>query len=342
MSVEVVTTTDYEEYKANFMSLAAEVVGNEQINKLAEIIDKLSGTYSVTKWKVFDGNQNSDLPVEAQNYLASRKIEGLTDATIENKTIALRTFFRTVAKPISQITANDVRMFLYQYQNEKKISDRSLECMRVIISSFWKWMVDEDIIQKNIMRSVRPIKYEKKQRHAMDMLEFEIVRDNCKDDREKAIIEFMYSTGARVSEVIGVRLSDIDFRNGSVTLFGKGQKERTSYLNAKATLAIDKYLKSRGYESEFLFASKRAPHGQLSKEAVEKEFRELRERIGKKLNKKLTPHIIRHTTATNALRSGMPLDQISKLLGHSDVSVTRIYAETCQDDVKTSHARYIV
>lgn len=169
----------------------------------------------------------------------------------------------------------------------------------------------------------------------------EYLRLACKTPRDLAILEFLYSTGARVSEPIIVKKSDIDWYDKSVSLFGKGMKQRTSFLNAKAEVAIKRYLESRTDDNEYLFVSIKKPYKQLTKDAVERMVRIIANNTPQ-VKKKVTPHIFRHTTATTALQSGMPIADISKLLGHESIDTTMIYAKSSLEDVRTGHKKHIV
>lgn len=155
-------------------------------------------------------------------------------------------------------------------------------------------------------------------------------------------MEFLYSTGCRVSEMSAVKKKDINWLDNSVRLFGKGKKHRLSFINAKAEVAIKNYLNSRKDDSEFLFVSERAPHGQLSKDAYEKIIRNIVKRTPEVQGKHITPHTLRHTMATTALRGGMPITDISKLLGHEKIDTTMIYAKTSTEEIREGHKRFVI
>lgn len=173
----------------------------------------------------------------------------------------------------------------------------------------------------------------------MTQLELEYIRNACVTQRDRAMVEVFYSTGCRVSELAILKKSDVDFVTGEVQLFGKGRKHRVSYLNAKAKFALAEYWNSRSDDSEYAFVSERGCH-ELKKEAIEKAIRTISDRSG--ITKKVTPHKFRHSTATQALESGMPIESIQLLLGHSSINTTMIYAKTNKARVKTEHAKYVV
>lgn len=205
---------------------------------------------------------NDDLPELAKAYLVCKKIEGLSDRTLDTYMRNLKIFFRGIRKPIEQINANDIRVYLFSYQQERKCSNRSLDKYRGYLSSFFSWATDEGYLQRNPMRTIPPIKYERKPRQNLTQLELEYLRADCKTPRERAIIEFLYSTGCRVSEISGVKKSDIDWNKKSVHLFGKGRKHRTSFINAKSEVSLLTYLETREDDCEYLFVSERKPYRQ--------------------------------------------------------------------------------
>lgn len=192
----------------------------------------------------------------------------------------------------------------------------------------------------NPCRQISPIRYEEKPREPLNGIEMELVRYACENQRERAIIETFYSTGCRVTELSNLNICDIDFNTGEVHLFGKGKKHRTSYVNAKSEVALKKYLETRNDSNVALFVSQRKPHQRLKKNAIESIVRQIGERSG--INRRLFPHLIRHTTATDAIDRGMDATELQKLLGHADLETTMIYAKISQENVKRSHKKYIV
>ena len=177
-----------------------------------------------------------------------------------------------------------------------------------------------------------------KPRRALTRFQLEKLRRACRTKRDIAIVDVLYSTGCRVSELANMRLSDVDFNEKSVKIVGKGGKHNTVYLNTNAQLSLEEYLRSRDDDSDYLFVSERKPHGQINKRTVEHVFAILSQEI----NFHVTPHVIRHTTATLGLQSGMKITEVQRMLGHSSVNTTQIYAETSQEDVRTAHLKYVV
>ena len=230
--------------------------------------------------------------------------------------------------------------------NEKNavaaISARTLDKYREYIARFFSWANSEGYISKDPAKSIPAIKHEVTPRVALSQVELEYLRSACETPRETAIVEMLYSTGCRVSELAGLKKSDINWHDKSVHLYGKGRKHRTSFLNAKAYVALVRYLDSRNDSSDFLFVSSRRPYGALKKEGIEKIVRTISSRPSCKTDKAITPHVLRHMTATTALQSGMPIEDISKLLGHAKIDTTMIYAKTSLENVRSEHKKHII
>lgn len=211
---------------------------------------------------------------------------------------------------------------------------RSMESFRRALSSLYMWAVAEEYLNQNPLAKIKPIKYDAVERESLTPIEMERLRNACDSIRDKAMIEFFYATGCRVGELVGVKKTDIDYDKYTVRLFGKGHKERTVCITPKAYLYLKEYLLIRDDDSEYLFVSDRKPHGQLSVAGVEKQIKMLRNKTG---IVKLTPHVLRHTTAMALLEKGMPIDQISKYLGHSNLNVTQVYAKTSNTQVMQTY-----
>lgn len=330
----------YEQFRNDFLASNSNL-SKEELNRMLEALDKISNNYDFERKQEIKSDSYT-LPESVEMYLTCKKISGLSENTIKNYRITLNTFFKTVQKAPSEIVANDIRFFLYNYQKERSVSSRSLDKYREYIVRFFSWAVEEGYISTNPGKNISSIKHEEPPRVALTQIELEYLRNSCKTLREKTILEFLYSTGCRVSEMSAVKKKDINWLDNSVRLFGKGKKHRLSFINAKAEVAIKNYLNSRKDDSEFLFVSERAPHGQLSKDAYEKIIRNIVKRTPEVQGKHITPHTFRHTMATTALRGGMPITDISKLLGHEKIDTTMIYAKTSTEEIREGHKRFVI
>lgn len=305
-----------------------------------EVLLFIANDYDITPRNTELAVVTDELPQEAKEYLVTKKIEGMSEATLRQYHYALKRFFDKVRKPVSLIRTEDLRIYLFQVKEETQMSDRSLENQRVYICSFFRWLMANGYLIKNPCINLKPIKYEKKMREPLTDTEMESLRLACQTYKEKAVVEMLYSTGCRVSELARIKVKDIDLEKREVHLFGKGKKHRIAYLNARAILNIRLLLGNRGYESEYVFSSDRKPHGKLCNRSIENIIGNLGEQA--QISGRVFPHRIRHTTATDALRKGMPIDQVQQLLGHEKIETTLEYTKISRDEVKERHAKYIV
>lgn len=318
--------------------------GYLQTNELKEIdlkLDMILSDYEIEGRKTDLIPYGSDVPETVKIYVVTKKIAGLSDKTLYLYNLVLTDFFRTVRKLPEKVTANDIRLFLYQYQKEHGISNRTLDNKRTIICGYFHWMASEQYIIKNPALNILPIRYERKHKKAMTQMDLEKVRLSCKTKREKAIVEVLYSTGCRVTELERLDISDVNFEMKEVILFGKGNKHRTSYLNAKAEVALKEYLNERTDDNPALFVYERCPHDRLKKSGIESMIRKMIKRTSD-ISTHVTPHVFRHTTATTALDRGMSVVDVSRLLGHNRVETTMEYITENSDSLKANHHNYII
>ena len=282
---------------------------------------------------------NSEAKNILNHYLVSKKIAGLSENSLSLYKLYISDFIDKVNKELKEVTNLDIKLYLFNYQNMHKISNRTLESRRIIICSFFTWLFNNEYLPKNPAANIEPIKYEKIHRKSMSEMDLEKIRKYVTDVRDTAIIEMLYSTGCRITELVTLNRDDIDFQSKEVKLFGKGAKHRVSFLNARAELSLKNYLKTRTDNNPALFVSSKAPHERLKKFGIEKFIREMNNNIS--LTTYVTPHIFRHTTATMALNRGMNVVDVSKILGHAKLETTMEYI-TNSDNIKSKHFACIV
>ena len=331
-----------ETFRAEFaFNLSAVIQDSEQLHRVLDVLDSTMAGYEVrracTDLIVYDG-----VPVEVRNYIASKSIENCKKGTLANYYAILRDFFEQVRKPVESVTASDARLFLAWYKKTRNVKDNTLDHKRIMLNSFFEWLVDEDDnnVRKNPMRHVKPIQYNDDVRLPMTALELEKVRKACKTIREKALVDFMYSTAARVSEVCALNISDVNFTEHTVFIkHGKGDKDRVTFLNPESEVSLKAYLATRDDDCPALFVQARGAKRHLNKKTVETEIKNIVSRC--ELSVHVTPHIFRHTAASLALKRGMPIDQVQKFLGHARIQTTLRYAKVLDFDVKLSHQRYV-
>lgn len=331
----------YEHFRNEFITQLTNFE-EEELQSVLLTLDKTAVSYDFIKKEENSEFLEDELPEMVKIYLMCKKMEGLSENTLSSYKKTLELFFKQLKKTPDKIKTNDIRLYLYQYQQEREITNRSLDKYREYICRFFSWARNEGYIDINPAENLKPISHEVKPRESLTQIELEYLREACETPREKAIIEFFYSTGCRVSELANVKISDIDWHDKMVHLVGKGKKHRTSFLNAKAEITLRNYLATRNDECEYLFVSLRRPIRQLHSDGINKIVRNIVKRMPKEINKNITPHTLRHTTATTALQNGMPINDIQKLLGHASVETTMVYAETSLEEVQAGHKKYII
>lgn len=329
-----------EKFVAGFVTSLYEEIPDEYLELIRNKLSVYVNEFDIAPRETGVVKYTGYLPEFYKMYMVSRKIEGLSMKTLNLYNLYLNDFFFTVNKNAADITANDIRVYLYNIQQARNLSNRTLDSRRTAIHAFFEWAAGEGYIEKNPCRPIKNIKYERIQKEPLTNIELERVRQACKTIREKALVEFLYSTGARVTEACTVKISDIDFVNGEVVVLGKGSKHRKTYLNARSKILLMQYLNSRDDSSEYLFVGERKPHMQLKKAAVEKILRGIGELA--EMDRPLTPHLFRHTLATILLQRGTPITEVQKILGHVNINTTMIYAKVSDNDVRASHMKYAI
>lgn len=269
-------------------------------------------------------------------WLAAKRMDCCSEGTIRAYKYTAYDFDKFIKKPFQTVTILEIKVYL------AKIAERSSAVnannYRRNISSLFNWLHDMDIITKNPIRAVGELRYRKKQVMPFTEGELERLRYGAQNNiRTRCLIEFLLSTGCRVSEIIKLKIEDIDWVQGEIKVLGKGNKERIVFVNQSAQLYLMKYLESRSDNSPYLFVSEKAPHDRLTTGGIETIIRNLGYAVG---IKKVHPHRFRHTTATWAMRRGMSIELVQKMLGHSRVDTTMIYATTDVESLRAARRKY--
>ena len=305
--------------------LVSEIVMNE-LSKYE--INKLTNDYEVIK------RENSNL---VSVFISAKRIEGCSEKTIGYYKSSIDKLLIAIPKDIHDITTNDIRCYLAQQQDSKNLSKVTIDNLRRIFSSFFSWLEDEDYITKSPVRRIHKVRTDTLVKDVLSDESMEILRDNCTEIRDVAMIDLLASTGIRVGELVKMNREDIDFQERQCIVFGKGNKEREVYFNARTKIHLKCYLEQRTDNNPALFVSLSSPHSRLTISGVENRLRQL----GKRANIiKVHPHKFRRTLATMAIDKGMPIEQVQKLLGHVKIDTTLHYAMVNQTNVKNSHKKY--
>ena len=298
-------------------------------------IAQIVGEYRISREQRKD---RRSLQRSIDSFLAAKKIDGLSAKTLKNYREMLVAFSGSVDKPAARITTDDIRAYI-GLLSTRGLRDSSIQTHINTLRSFFSWLELEDAIRKNPMRKIKSLKIDRMAtRRPLELEEMERLRDGCRTYKERALVEFLASSGCRLSEVIGIRANQVDWEKRSVTVLGKGHKERTVYFSVRAKLMLQEYLSSRRGGIS-LFASSRTPYASMSSRAIERTLQGIGERAG--IVRRIHPHILRHTFATQALRGGMDLTVIQRLLGHTDPKTTLIYAELQPEAVRYAYEKII-
>lgn len=314
-----------------------DVLQEEQLSELRSVMRNVLCTYRVEAERQEIRIMNESWRIDLDEYLMSKALEGKSPDTISRYRYELSRLLSYINKAVVNITDVDISNYMRAYKRIRNICNQTLKNIRAVYSSFFSWLRDRDRIRRNPMVLVEQIKVEKKIKKPYTDAERELMLRNCKTIRDKAIMEFFYSTAVRVSELAALNRDDIRFASKDLTVFGKGSKERITYLNERSHMYLKEYLDSRTDNNPALFVSERKPHQRLSKTGIEDIIR----RTGRRVDVHAYPHRFRRTAATNALNRGMPVQEVAQLLGHAKLETTMIYCTVEQESVQFHHRKYL-
>ena len=312
------------------------VLDNAQLKQLKQVMEQTLFHYevSVTVTKPEEDNSYDLIAM----FIAAKRIEGCSEKTLKYYRTTIDSMVSSLDKNVRHILTEDLRIYLTNYQNRNHSSRVTIDNIRRILSSFFSWLEDEDYIIKSPVRRIHKVKTTSSIKETYSDEELEKMRDNCKELRDLAMIDMLASTGMRVGEMVLLNRDDINFVERECVVFGKGDKERVVYFDARTKLHLKEYINSRIDDNPALFVTLRAPHKRIQIGGIEHRLREM----GRRLNiPKVHPHKFRRTLATMAIDKGMPIEQLQRLLGHQRIDTTLQYAMVKQSNVKTAHRKYI-
>lgn len=331
MLVSMKGDTNMEEKIVAVLNEMSEYLSIAQMKKLQEVIIKTFAENEVVKTDI----ANEEF---LKMFLAAKRIEGCSERTIDYYQATVAHLLSKTETNVRKITTEEIRKYLSEYQKWNNCSNVTVDNIRRNISSFFSWLEEEDYILKSPMRRIHKIKTKTVVKNVISDEDIEKLRDNCKEKRDLAIIDLLYSTGIRVGELVNLNIDDVDFEGRECVVYGKGDKERRVYFDAKAKIHLKEYIENRTDSNKALFVTLDAPYDRLKISGVEIRLREL----GRKLNlTRIHPHKFRRSMATRAIDKGMPIEQVQKILGHSQIDTTMQYAMVNQSNVKTAHQRYM-
>ncbi len=309
----------------------AEYLSISQMKKLQEVIIRNFAENEAKKKEITNEEY-------LKMFLDAKRIEGCSERTIRYYRTTVEHLIVQVKTGFRKITTEEIREYLSNYQKRNNCSNATIDNVRRNISSIFSWLEEEDYILKSPMKRIHKIKTKTVVKNTISDEGIEKLRDNCKEKRDLAIIDLLYSTGIRVGELVNLNIDDIDLEGRECVVYGKGDKERKVYFDAKAKIHLKEYIDARTDHNEALFVTLDAPYDRLKISGVEIRLRKL----GRELElDRIYPHKFRRTMATRAIDKGMPIEQVQKILGHSQIDTTMQYAMVNQNNVKTSHQKYM-
>lgn len=310
---------------------------DEQLQAIQDALTLQLNAYEIqersTEVAVIDNTPDAML----SKFIATKRIEGKSEATLQRYHDACYMMIHTLCKPLYEITTYDLRYYLASYKSQRNVSNRTLDGIRRCFSSFFSWLSAEGMIGRNPCVALAQIKYTKVIKKPYTGPEMERLKQACKSIRDLALLEFLYASGCRVSEVVKLNRTDINFSTRDAVVLGKGNKERTIYLTPVALMHLSDYLNSRKDNNPALFVSLKAPYERLSKAGIETALKSIGKRAGVE---NVHPHRYRRTLATNLLDRGANIQDVATILGHADLKTTQIYCYISQQNVQAAYRRY--
>ena len=316
----------------------ADFLSAKQLGKLKEVVTAELSELEITKRTSDEERRSKENADMLNTFLSAKKIEGCSDKTIHYYQSSIEKLMAKLKKTVQDVSTNDIRCYLAEQQKERNLSKVTIDNLRRIFSSFFSWLEDEDYITKSPVRRIHKVRTDSLVKEVLTDENIEVLRDNCHELRDLAMIDLLLSTGMRVGELVKINREDIDFQERQCVVFGKGNKEREVYFNARTKIHLKKYLDERTDTNPALFVSLSNPHTRLTISGVEVRLRNLGKRIG---IHKVHPRKFRRTLATMAIDKGMPIEQVQKLLGHVKIDTTLHYAMVNQTNVKISHRKFL-
>lgn len=323
------------------------IIGTQDIPKVMDLVTQQMGQYDLklkpTAIVVYD-NGDADM---LKHFFIAKATEGLTEGSLDTYRRAIGQSLSQIGRHIKDIQTDDVRLLLAGMRLSGK-SAAYQNLVRRSLNSFFGWITKEGFIQTNPMLRIASIREPKKVRLPFSEEELERLRQNAGSLRNQCIIEFLYSTGCRVSEMVALNIEDLNFVDSEVMVLGKGRKYRMVYFSPRCKVLLQEYIKTRSDTEKALFVSDYSScKGGLKKEKTERMgkggIETLMRQIGKRARiSDVHPHRFRRTAATLALKRGMKITDVQKMLGHSDIKTTTIYAISTDEEVKREHEKYLI
>ena len=308
----------------------------QQLKAVEQTVVLILENYELSeKSMCLEESSNTEL---IERFISAKKVEGCSPKTLKYYETTISHAVSGIGKNILLIDTDDLRNYLSDYQEQRSSSNNTIDNIRRILSSFYAWLEDEDIVIKSPVRRIHKVKSGSVVKDTFSDEELERIRDNCDNVRDLAMIDLLASTGMRVGELVNLNRKDVNLNQRECVVLGKGNKQRVVYFDARTKLHLEEYLSERSDSNESLFVSLNKPKSRLSIGGIESRIKT----IGTCSSlDNVHPHKFRRTMATQAIDKGMPIEQVQKLLGHVRIDTTLHYAMVSQSNVKISHRKFL-
>lgn len=309
---------------------------NAQMQQLKSVLERALFGCEITVQT--ENEKTNDNPRLIEAFVAAKRIEGCSEKTLKYYRTTIETMITSIGKGVCHIQTEDLRSYLTDYQSKHQSGRVTIDNIRRILSSFFSWLEDEDYILKSPVRRIHKVKTVTNVKETYTDEDLEKMRDSCSELRDLAMIDMLASTGMRIGEMVLLNKADINFNERECVVFGKGDKERMVYFDARTKIHLQNYIDNRTDENPALFVTLRSPNDRIKIGGIESRLREMGKQLG---IQKVHPHKFRRTLATMAIDKGMPIEQLQQLLGHKRIDTTLQYAMVKQSNVKLAHKKYI-
>lgn len=324
----------------NILHDMEQFLSSNELVILNNVLQKVLTNYSISS----DGELYEDIPYTELNkqlltkFIEDKRLFGLSEKTLMYYQEELTRFLEWIKMGADSVTTEDIRYYFSYLMETRKVNSTTIDNTRRIFNTFYNYCVVNGLLYSNPCKKIDKIKGKKKIKKPFSNMEIIVMRDHFKDIREEATFELLLSSGMRVGELTLLNKTDLNMEDLTVIVTGKGNKQRECFFSELAKYKIQKYLETRDDDNPALFVSLNSPFNRLKISGLSRSLRELGDRAG--VNQ-VHPHRFRRTFATKLLHKGVPIDQIQKFLGHSQIETTQLYASSNDEEIEYNHKRYV-
>lgn len=334
-----------DEVITNIMYRMSDIIEEkERLNQVKALLYMQLSQFQIFKEETAVSTHVDNSEHLVKQYLACLAVRGCTEKTVLAYKQEYKMFFGMVNKSVQDITTNDIRGYLAHCKFSRKNSDNTINNRITMLRTLFTWLAEEECIEKNPMLRIKENKVERKVKEVFTDEQVTMIRDIAfkQNIRDIAIIDFLYRTGVRISELVTLNRDDIDFVGRQCIVFGKGRKERPVYFNGDVAVHLREYLDSRTDDCPALFVSLRKPHKRLTVSGVQYMLRDLSKKDKRLNGVQVNPHKWRRQFVTELLEKDVPITLVADLVGHSSIGTTKAnYANYSKSKAKEAHRKYV-